>query len=223
MADTQTQQQAKTTQDFIPIKEIRDGIVVLKDGTLLMVFMASSLNFALKSEDEQKAIIMQYQNFLNSLDFSVQIVVQSRKMDIGPYLDTLSGRMPSITNDLLRIQLKEYINFVRTFTEAANIMKKQFFVVVPFRPIAFQIAASGGVLSKISEFFGGKSKADLKKQELLSFEENRTQLEQRASVVSSGLSGCGVRNIALGTEELIELFYKIFNPEEKGAAPIIPK
>lgn len=221
------EQVAKSSQEFVPIKEIRDGIAVLKDGTMIMVFMASSLNFALKSDEEQKAIIFQYQNFLNSLDFSVQILVQSRKLDISPYLATLAERIPAQTSDLMRIQIKEYINFVKTFTESANIMKKSFFVVVPFRPFAFQSATSaGGAFSGILKAIGlgGKNtESEAKKVEMLNFEENRTQLEQRANVVSRGLSACGVRTIALGTEELIELYYKIFNPEEKGSTPIIPK
>ncbi len=208
----------KSTQDFVPIKEIRDGIVVLKNGTMLMVFMSSSLNFALKSSDEQQAIIMQYQNFLNSLDFTVQILVQSRKLDIRPYLGSLSERMSAQPNELLKIQLKEYINFIRSFTEGVNIMEKSFYVVVPYEPPVFQNSSNGG--SKIFGLFGGKKDSrEEKRQELLTFEENRTQLEQRAGVVSQGLNRCGVRSVPLGTEELIELFYKIFNPDDQGGVP----
>ena len=118
--------EAKATQDFVQVKEIRDGIVVLKDGTMLMIFMCSSLNFALKSADEQQAITLQYQNFLNSLDFTFQIVVQSRRLDIRPYLTSLSERMGLQSNELLKIQLKEYINFIRSFTEGVSIMEKSF-------------------------------------------------------------------------------------------------
>lgn len=211
----------KSTQDFVPVKEIRDGIVVLKDGSMLMIFMCSSLNFALKSAEEQQAIIMQYQNFLNSLDFTVQILVQSRRLDIRPYLSSLSERMGSQPNELLKVQLKEYINFIRNFTEGVSIMEKSFYVVVPYQPPVFQ-AGSGSNTSKLFSFFGGKSDArEEKKQQLLSFEENRTQLEQRSSVVTQGLMRSGVRSVALGTEELIELFYRIFNPDEQGGAPKI--
>ena len=209
----------KSTQDFVPIKEIRDGIVVLKDGSMLMIFMCSSLNFALKSADEQQAIIMQYQNFLNSLDFTVQILVQSRRLDIRPYLTSLSERMGAQPSELLKIQLKEYINFIKSFTEGVSIMEKSFYAVVPYQPPVFQSGSSGNS-SRLFSFFGKKSDSrEEKRQELLSFEENRTQLEQRSTVVTQGLMRSGVRTVALGTEELIELFYRIFNPDEQGSAP----
>jgi hypothetical protein len=210
---------AKATQDFIPIKEIRDGIVVLKDGTMLMIFMCSSLNFALKSADEQQAIILQYQNFLNSLDFTVQIVVQSRRLDIKPYLASLSEKIPTQSNELIKIQLKEYINFIRGFTEGVNIMEKSFYAVVPYQPPVFQSGQSSGISSIFGIFSRRDNAREQTRQQLLNFEENRTQIEQRSSVVMQGLNRCGVRSVALGTEELIELFYKIFNPEAAGSVP----
>ena len=125
---------AKATQDFVPIKEIRDGVIVTKDGSLQLILMASSLNIALKSEDEQAAIILQFQNFLNSLDFSLQIFIQSRKYDIRPYIALLEERERAQLNDLLKIQTREYISFIKSFTETTNIMSKNFFVVVPYAP-----------------------------------------------------------------------------------------
>ena len=116
---------AKSSQDFVPIKEVRNGIIVLKDGGLRAVLLASSLNLSLKSSDEQIAIINEFQNFLNSLDFSVQICVQSRRLDIRPYLLTLENRMRDQVEPLLKIQTKEYIDFIRTFTDEVNIMTKQ--------------------------------------------------------------------------------------------------
>src|SRR6185369_9382610 len=113
---------------------VRDGIVVLKDGSLRAVLLASSINFALKSEDEQTAFIVQFQNFLNSLDFSCQIFIQSRQLDIRPYIATLEVAYKKQLDDLMRVQIREYIEFVKSFTEAANIMTKNFFVVVPYSP-----------------------------------------------------------------------------------------
>ena len=130
----------KSTQEFVPISEVRDGIVVLKDGGLRAVLLASSLNFALKSDDEQTAFIVQFQNFLNSLDFTVQIFVQSRMLDIRPYVATLEAAYKQQLDDLMRIQIREYVEFIKSFTEAANIMTKNFFVVVPY--------AAGMTLSK---------------------------------------------------------------------------
>src|SRR3989339_1595118 len=125
---------AKSTQEFLPVSEVRDGIIVLKDGSLRAILLASSLNFALKSEDEQTAFIIQFQNFLNSLDFSTQIFVQSRMLDIRPYIASLETAYKNQLDDLMRIQIREYIEFVKSFTEAANIMTKNFFVVVPYAP-----------------------------------------------------------------------------------------
>ena len=200
---------AKISQEFVPIEEIRDGIVVLKDGTMCLIIMASSLNFALKSADEQQAIIFQFQNFLNSLDFTVQFHLQSRRLDIRPYLATLEERIPKQTNDLIKIQIKEYIGFIKNFTENTSIMTKSFFVVIPYLPPLLNATGSKGVFAKL---FASRSSGEADAAKKQTFEENRSQIEQRASVVEQGLSRTGVRTIPLGTEELVELYYKIFNP-----------
>lgn len=200
---------ARSTQDFVPIKEVRDGIVVLKDGGLRAILLASSINFALKSEDEQTAFIVQFQNFLNSLDFSVQIFVQSRMLDIRPYVATLEAAYKNQLDDLMRIQIREYIEFIKSFTEAANIMTKNFFIVVPYSPAIVQ---QGGGLGSVLPF-GKKADAEAANR---SFEEQVSQLEQRISIVQQGLTRTGVRTVQLGTEEAIELLYKMFNPGEEG-------
>jgi hypothetical protein len=141
----------KTTQEFVPIKEVRDGIIVMKDGSMRAIVLSSSLNFALKSADEQEAIIYQFQNFLNSLDFSVQISIQSRQLDIRPYIATLEKQYSEQLNDLLKIQIKEYIQFVKSFTESQSIMSKTFFIVIPFNPIVILGSKNGG----LSKLFGG--------------------------------------------------------------------
>lgn len=213
-----TQQTSQPTQDFVPIQEIRDGVVILKDGAMRSLLLVSSLNFALKSADEQMAILMQFQNFLNSLDFHVQIFVQSRRLDIKPYIRTLEERMIAQTNDLMKVQTKEYIEFIKKFTETVDIMSKNFFIVIPYTPPIIGSLSRNSFFSKI---FGKKKEAlpsTVKAYD--EFEEHRTQLEQRASVVSQGFSGLGLRVAQLGTEELVELYFKMFNPGE-GAAPIV--
>ena len=195
----------KASQDFVPVKEVRDGIIVLKDGSYRAVLLASSINFALKSEDEQTAFIVQFQNFLNSLDFSCQIFVQSRMLDIRPYIATLEAQYKRQLDDLMRIQIREYIGFVKNFTEAASIMTKNFFVVVPYAP--------GALSAKKGGLFSWAQTAD-KATENRTFEEHVSQLEQRISVVQQGLVRTGVRTVQLGTEESIELLYKMFNPGE---------
>mgnify|MGYP003474777355 FL=1 len=203
-----SQVKSKTSQDFVPIKEIRQSTVVLKDGSLRGVVMASSINFALKSNEEQQSVMYQFQNFLNSLDFSVQIFIQSRRLDIRPYIALLEGRLKEQVGDLLKIQTREYIEFIKNFTENSNIMTKTFFVVVPYTPpVLNSKTGPGSFLSKQKQ--SSASNAEMKLEQ---FEEHRSQLEQRISVVEQGLVRCGIRTIQLGTEEVVELFYKIFNP-----------
>jgi type IV secretory pathway VirB4 component len=201
---------SKTTQDFVPIKEIRQGVAVLKDGSLRGIVMCSSINFALKSFEEQQSILNQFQSFLNGLDFSIQIFIQSRKLDIRPYIALLEGRLKEQVSELLKIQTREYIKFIKDFSEKQNIMTKTFFVVVPYSPTIVS-----GSSNPLSSFLGGNNtstatNATDKKIEI--FEEHRSQLEQRMGMIEQGLAGCGVRTAELGTEEIVELFYKIFNP-----------
>ncbi len=198
---------SKTTQDFVPIQEIRDGIVVLKDGSMRALMLASSLNFALKSTDEQNAIILQFQNFLNSLDFSVQIFVQSKRLDIRPYIALLEGRYKEQVTELMKIQTREYIEFIKTFVENSNIMTKSFFIVIPYSP---PIMPSGK--NPLGSLMKKGDKTPLLENN--KFEEYRSQIEQRVSVVEQGLVRCGIRMAELGTEEVVELYYKIFNPGE---------
>jgi type IV secretory pathway VirB4 component len=199
---------SKTTQEFVPIREIRDGVVILKDGSMRALVLASSLNFALKSTDEQDAIIAQFQNFLNSLDFSVQIFIQSKKLDIRPYIALLESRYKEQGTELMKIQTREYIEFIKTFVENSNIMTKSFFVIVPYQPPL--ITADKNPLTK----FMGKSGSGGPTLPNAQFDEYRSQLQQRVGVVEQGLVRCGIRVAELGTEEVVELYYKIFNPGE---------
>ena len=209
---------SKAAQDFVPVKEIRDGVVILKDGTMRMVLMASSVNLALKSADEQAGILMQFQSFLNSLEFSTQIFIQSRRLDIRPYMKRLEERLQAEMNDLLKIQIREYMNFIKTVTQSTNIMNKLFLVVVPYSPAKSVTTNTGGGSTGILGNLLGKkpstSKPVLSKGALDAFEEARSQLEQRAGIVSQGLSRTGVRVVPLATEELTELYYHLFNPGE---------
>ncbi len=197
---------APKTQDFIPIKEIRDDVVIMKDDSMRMVVIVSSINFALKSPDEQIAIILEFQNFLNSIDFSLQIAIQSRKLDIREYLGTLDDRLKEENNELIQIQIREYIDFIRNFNESTNIMTKSFFITVPYTPPLY--TAKKGFWASVLP--GKKTTGEF----LNDFAESKTQLEQRVNVVIQGLNRIGVRSIVLGTEELVELYFKLFNPGE---------
>jgi hypothetical protein len=199
----------KTTQEFVPIKEVRDGIVVLKDGDLRAIILANSTNLSLKSDNEQKATIMQFQNFLNTLDFPVQISIQSRRLDIRPYILLLEDRIKVQNEPLLKLQTKEYIEFIKNFTDSVSIMTKNFFVVVPYTFTSLKSRSS-----IFSNLFTRKNEKEEQLKKQLDFEEKRSQLEERVSVIQQGLSRCGIKSAQLGTEEVVEVFYKVFNPGE---------
>lgn len=194
------------TQEFVPIEDIRDGIAILKDGGMRGILMASSINFSLKSDDERQAILLQFQDFLNSLDFSVQIIVQSRRLDIRPYVALLENKYKEQTNELMKIQIEQYINFVKSFTESTSIMTKNFFIVVPY-----DTAIISNKKSLLTIFNKNQVSTEINEED---FEERKNQLEQRMGVVEQGLVRCGIRVAKLGTDEVVELFYKIFNPGE---------
>jgi len=198
-----------TTQQFVPIKEIRDGVVVLKSGEMRSVILCQAINLDLKSADEQTATILQFQNFLNSLEFSIQIVASSRRLDIRPYILKLEGQLEKITGDLLRIQTREYIQFIQKFNESYDVMSKYFYIIIPYggaNPLD-----SKGITGTISGLFGKKKTAQTAVD---SFEESRSQLEQRIAVVTGGIESLGIHTKLLDTPALIELFHKTFNPGE---------
>ncbi len=197
---------ASSTQRYVDVEEIRQGVIVLKSGALRAVILVSSLNFDLKSSDEQDAIIAQYQNFLNSIDFPIQIVVQSRRFNIDPYLELLKDRETQETNELLRFQIGEYKEFIKNLTEVSNIMSKFFYIVVPFSSVESE---ESGFLGKISDIFNQKKIVGLP-DEL--FETYRAQLMQRVDHIMAAISGTGIRGTMLETEELIELLYNSYNP-----------
>lgn len=203
---------AKATQEFVPIKEIRDGVIVLKNGDLRAIILANSVNLSLKSDDEQKATILQFQNFLNTLDFPVQISIQSRRLDIKPYLALLENRLKVQSEPLLKLQTKEYIEFIKNFTDTVSIMTKNFFICVPYTYTRIQTNTS--VMDNISRLFSRRSTEEKSAESQADFEEKRSQLEQRLGVIQQGLGRCGVKSIQLGTEEVVEVFYKVFNPGE---------
>ena len=201
---------SQRAQDFVPIKEIQEGVVVMKDGGLRAVLKSTAVNFSLKSVDEQKAILLAFQSFLNSLDFSVQIVVQSRRKNMNDYLALLASRLKETEEPLMKRQIEEYVSFIKKFTEDNAIMAKNFYVVVTYSAAPL---SKEGALGKIFSF--GKKDADSgRPKEYDDFEEKKSQLFQRVNVVVGGLQGLGLKLIPLDTVQAVELFYKTFNPGE---------
>lgn len=204
--------QGKPSQDFVEIDQIRDGLITMKSGGIRAILMTSSVNLALKSIEEQEATVIQFQNFLNTLDFPVQIVAQSRKMDIRPYLTLLEQRYETIQEELLKVQTREYIQYIRQFSEQVDIMSKSFFVVVPYGGAILSSGGGGGISGMFSGLFGGSTSSSDESKENERFERKRSQIEQRIGTVESGLTRLGLRVRQLNTEEVIELFYGLYNP-----------
>jgi hypothetical protein len=194
------------------LSEIKNDTLVMDDGTLRAILAVSSTNFDLKSQDEQNSIIFNFQRFLNSLDFPVQILMQSRKMEIGNYLEKLKRIAEKQTNELLRVQTLEYVEFINRLIENASIMNKNFYVIVPLGESITPAAA--GFLSS----FFGNGKAKETKERIENFEKAAEKLAIRVSAVMSNLSGVGIKSQRLKTEEIIQLFYNSYNFE---SGPII--
>lgn len=209
---------AESTQSILLIENIRDGVVILRGGGMRAVISCSSINFALKSQDEQDAIVFEFQNFLNSLDFTIQIFVNSRFLNIDDYIEMLSDREKEQQNDLLRIQTAEYINFIKDFTETTNIVSTDFYVIVPFemseavgRPEKENTnSKGGGGAGLFGAFFGTKKAAGMEKKQFLFY---KNQLTQRAEFVKTGLHRFGVTTKDMPTDELVMLFWNLYNPQ----------
>lgn len=203
---------AHATQDFVPVQEIRDGIVVLTSGELRAMVLVNPINLSLKTSDEQAAVFSQFMGFLNSLDFSTQIVVQSRRLDITPYLLMLENKYQTQTEPLLKIQTKQYIEFIKDFTDQNSIMTKNFIIVVPYGGGEINLPKSG----LFGKLFGSQKTNTVAEKK--AFEEMRTQLDQRIGLVQGGLASCSLTSTLLNTDEATDVLYKVFNPGDRRKA-----
>lgn len=195
-----------STQKYLQIAEIRDDTVIMKDGSIRSVLLVSSINFALKSEDEQNAIISAYVNFLNSMDSPMQILIQSRKLDLESYLNFLREAQAKQTNDLLKMQMAEYQQYITELVSLGNIMTKRFYVIVPFEPFN---SKTRGFWSRAGDVLSPTSVVNLSQK---NFSSRQRELFTIVDRVLSGLSGMGLRAQVLDTQALIELFYNTYNP-----------
>lgn len=198
---------APSTQQYLDVASIQDDAVILKDGTLRAVLLVSSLNFALKSEDEQQGLVANYVSFLNSLDHPLQVVVQSRKMRVDNYVAELKAQEEKTGNMLLREQIRDYVGFVTDLIELGDIMQKRFFVVVPYDPVGNK---QKSFMDRLKEVLKPAKVIKLKTAE---YEERVKQLNLRAERVTSNLQSMGLKVARLDTQGLIEVFYSSYNPE----------
>ena len=197
------------TQEFVAIDEIREGVVILKNGGLRAVLMASSRNLELESIDSQNAVISAYADFINSFDWPIQIIIHSRKLDINPYLKNLEEKLKGQESELLKIQTAEYIDFIRNFVTLTDIMVKRFYVGIPFDPIE---SKTEGPIEKIISLLPKTQKKEMLPEE--KFREYKSQLLQRVEHTILTLAHLGIKASQLQTDELVELFYNLYNPEE---------
>ncbi|HBO99856.1 MAG: hypothetical protein UU48_C0005G0034 [Candidatus Uhrbacteria bacterium GW2011_GWF2_41_16] len=195
------------TQRYLDIAEIRDDVVILKDGTLRAVLLAASINFALKSVDEQEAIVQAYTAFLNGLEYPIQIVIQSRKMNIDPYLEELGEQEKKTENELLRVQIADYRTFVQELVQLGEIMQKKFYVIVPFDP------GTDKRKNFWTRFSGAVSPALGIRLKETQFRERREELLKRVENIRSQLNSMSVTGVLLDTQSLIELYYTCYNPD----------
>ncbi len=205
-----------STQSHLPIGEVKQDTLVMKDGTLRAVLLVSSINFALKNDDEQSAIISAYVSFLNSLDHPLQVVIQSRQLHIKPYLNTLVEKERQQTNELLRAQIADYRSFVAELVDLGKIMSKQFFVIVPYDPLSNK---KKGFFNRFGEVLNPIKIVKLKEEKFL---ERKKDLDTRVRLVESGLTNMGLEVVRLDTQSLIELMYSTYNPDIALSEPLAP-
>ncbi len=195
------------TQRYLDIAEIREDVVIMKDGTLRSVSMISSINFALKSVDEQQAIIQSYMQFLNGLESPLQVVIQSRKMNIDKYMQSLVEQEKKIDNELLKAQINDYRSFVHDLVELGEIMQKRFYVIVSYDPVSDK---KQSFWTRVSTAIMPATIIKLKEKE---FQKRKQALMQRVNIIQGGLTGMGLQSVVLDTQSLIELYYTVYNPE----------
>lgn len=207
MTKTKPENISQSTQIFLNISEIKSDAVILKDGSLRAVLLVSSVNFALKSEDEQNALVSAYVTFLNYLDFPIQIVIQSRKLNIDNYLKRLESSERELTNELLKRQIVNYKAYIKELVDLGDIMTKRFFIVIPYSPFEDK---KRGFFSKLSTIFKPVKIIQLKQEK---FDKYLYELNQRVEHVNMNISSLGLTVVRLDTQSLIELYYSIYNPK----------
>lgn len=203
-----------STQNLLNIAEIRDGIVIMNDGSFRSVIMVKSINFDLMSPQEQEGVEFGYQQFLNSLSFPIQIFIRSQKVDLGPYIQKLDKIRAEHDNMLLALLMDDYLNYIDELAASTNIMDKHFYVVIPFLPTEKAIkplSSSKNILDGVFGLFSNTQTHLIIDENKL--EDAKTELRNRVQAALGGLAQCGIQGLPLDTQELIELYYGVYNPD----------
>lgn len=209
-----------SSQNSLLFSEMRENMIIMSDGSFRAIVQCQSINFDLMSSREREAVEYSYQNFLNSLYFPVQILIRSRRVDIGPYLDRLMGIRRSQDNMLLNILMDDYINFIDVLAQEANIMDKGFFIVVPFYPTGDLSEIKKQAKGLFDSFFGGSKEVAITRIDQAAYEKAKDEIKNRVDLVMSGLFQMGVKSGQLSTRQLGELFYNSYNPDTASRQPI---
>lgn len=204
-----------STQRYLDIAEIREDTVIMRDSTMRAVILVSSINFALKSEDEQNAIISAYVSFLNNIDFPLQIVIQSRELNIENYLDSLRQKEKEQTNELLKMQINEYVQYIQELISMSKVMNKRFYIVVSYNPMSDK---QQSFFSRVFEVFKPATLIKMKEEKFL---ERRVELTRRIDNITGGLSSIGLNAVTLDTQSLIELYYNSYNLDTASSQKLV--
>lgn len=208
-----------TTQNTLLISEVRENMVIMRDGSFRAVVACKSINFDLMSSREREGVEYSYQNFLNSLYFPIQVFIRSQRVDIGPYIDRLVGMRRNQDNMLLGVLMDDYINFIDVLSQEANIMDKSFFIVVPFYPAGDLADLRGQAKGFFGKLFAKQSNETIKIDEA-AYAKAKEEIGNRVNSVMSGLFQLGVKSVQLNTKELGELYYNIYNPDTAVREPL---
>ncbi|MES2630730.1 MAG: hypothetical protein V4611_02125 [Patescibacteria group bacterium] len=208
-----------STQSTLQLSELRDGMVIMVDGSFRAVIACKSINFDLMSDREREGIEYSYQNFLNSLTFPVQILVRSQRVDIGPYIDKLVNIRRTQDNMLLGVLMDDYVGFIDSLAQEANIMEKSFYITVPY----FPLGDSANLVEQGKGFFGklfAPSKNGVTKIDTAMYQKAKDEIKNRVDVVVAGMFQIGVQSKQLNTKELGELYYNFYNPDTSVNQPL---
>ena len=209
-----------STQTTLLISELRDNVVIMKDGSFRAVVACKSINFDLMSEMEREGVEYSYQNFLNSLKFTTQILIRSQRVDIGPYLERLAEIRRNNDNMLLGVLMDDYINFVDVLSQEANIMDKSFFIIIPY----YTSEETERSLQQTKNFFKTFSKSkgpEVTRIDRATYDKAMSELNNRVDSVMAGLFQIGVHSVRLTTKELAELYYNFNNPDTAVREPLV--